>query len=152
MPSVWIIVDTGHAEHRNATGVRHGFIQQLQALPEYLSGDHGEAGEITARVRQSLREAEADCVTDNGHNDRGRPGDCPQGTNRRLAVGNDDIGRERDDFGRKGWEPLVVAVAGSYLQTDVSTLEIAQFAKTVAQGGNVYLGAAWAQHGDKWQL
>ena len=89
------IPKNGHPRH-----ARGDLLEQLQPLPgRAVFGGH-EAGDVTARARQTVGVAGRDRIAGDGEDDRYRPGRLLHRRYRRAAMRQDDVRRERGQFRR----------------------------------------------------
>ena len=79
---------------------RRDLLEQLQPFAADAVFEHSKAGGVAARPRQAVDEAGADRVGDTHEHDRHSAGRLLQQPQPWRASGQDDVGRERDQFRR----------------------------------------------------
>jgi hypothetical protein len=86
-----------------------------------------KTGGVSTRPRQAIDEAAADRVDDRREHDRHGTGYLLQRRHGLAAIGQDDVGRERDQFGRVCAHAVDIAHAPAGDDPHVATVGPAQF-------------------------
>jgi len=84
--------------------------EQLQLLSDHRRSQKGRARDIPTGPSETGDEPIAHRIANAGHDDRDRPASLPGGKNVLRCWRNDDVNIETYQFGRQGWEPLVLSL------------------------------------------
>src|SRR5262249_3069076 len=110
--------------------------QPFDAQPEF---GRYEAGRVATRPRQALHDAHADRIGHAHEHDRHASGRLLQRHRWRRPVGQDDVGRERDQFGRVPADAIVVR-AQALVDWQVAALVPTELAQRLLEGREASYG------------
>jgi hypothetical protein len=118
-----------------ATRVTPGAIsfEQLQPFPEHAEFGRGKTSGVAARPRQAVDVAGADRVDRRYEHDRHGAARLLQHPHDRAGGGDDDVGRECDQFRRVSAKAVEIAPAPAGVQPHVATDSPAQFLQALCE-------------------
>jgi hypothetical protein len=125
-------VARGVPQHRKALQFRQHAFEQLQALASELRRDDREAGEISARARKGLHDAQRHRVVHMGDHRQLHAGALYR-EHRFGVVGENHIDLRSDELGGKRRDPFEVPFGGAVFDDEVA-FDVAQLAQPRQKG------------------
>ena len=131
--------DEGFPQHRDALHIRRDLLEQLQPFAADRIFEVGKAGDVAARPRQARDVAGADRIGDQREHDRNGAALHQQRRDGGAGMGEDDLGRERDELGRLLAQRRGVAGAEAVVDPDVLADGPARLLKPLRERGEASL-------------
>src|SRR6516164_10734400 len=110
-------------------------LEQLQPFPAYSIVVDGETGGVAAWPRQAVDEAGSNWIGNKHEYDRQRARGLEQRLRRTGAIGEDQVGRERNQLGRDLATNVGAAGGPAVLHPHVAAIDPAQFLEPVQKSG-----------------
>jgi hypothetical protein len=123
----------GVAKHRQVRHTGRDLFEQLQPFSAHsVFGGH-KPSDIAAGPRQAFNEAATDRITSHREHDRHGAGRLQQRPHSRSAVGQDDVGRERNQFRRVPANVVSIRASPAGVDPHVAADTPARFLQTLQE-------------------
>ena len=122
------IAKNGHSLH-----ARRDLLEQLQPLSTHAVFIRGETRDVAARSRQAVDEAGADRIGGSHEHHRHGAGRLQHHPRGRGAAGQNEVGRERDQFRRVGACAVSVTVGKATKDLDIEAVGPAQLVQRLQE-------------------
>src|SRR5207245_7757365 len=116
----WLPKDSGPTDPRN------GLLKLFQTLADQLRGEVGQPRDIAAWSRKAGDEPARNRIGNSSEDNGDSLGHLLGGQGGGCGRGHDDINLERNQFGRKSGQPLVLSLGISVFNHDVAALDVTE--------------------------
>ena len=123
----------GIQEEGNARELRNDLPEQLESFPLEVRRNRRQSGRVSSGPSEARDETRADGIADCDHDEGNRRRSSLDGEGGWRARGDDNIDLAGDKLGNQFRKALVLAFRPSIFDDDVTALDVAELAQTLAE-------------------